>query len=164
MATTTKRMMGLIMGTAAELAARTGQIPSGYFAYATDTKDLRIGPGMWGDLVNAGQKDVVVRVATTANITIATALNAGDTLDGVTLAAGDLVLVKDQSTASQNGIYKVAASPARAPGFTAFNHHVGIVVRVSEGTSNGNKIWLGTANAGGTLGTTDITFAAHVSA
>src|SRR5262245_59400381 len=38
-----------------------------------------------------------VRVATTVDITIATALNNGDTLDGVTLATGDRVLVKDQS-------------------------------------------------------------------
>src|SRR3990167_8472596 len=46
-----------------------------------------------------------VRAATTANITIATALNNGDTLDGLTLADGELVLVKNQTTASQNGIY-----------------------------------------------------------
>lgn len=45
------------------------------------------------------------RAATTANITIATALNNGDVLDGVTLATGDRVLVKDQSTGSQNAIY-----------------------------------------------------------
>ena len=51
-----------------------------------------------------------VRVATTENITIATALNAGDPIDGVTLADGDRVLVKDQSTASQNGIYVAGAS------------------------------------------------------
>ena len=42
--------------------------------------------------------------ATTANITISTALNNGDTLDGVTLSTNDRVLVKDQSNSSQNGI------------------------------------------------------------
>ena len=55
-----------------------------------------------------------VRSATTANITIATALNDADTLDGVTLATNDRVLVKNQTTASENGIYIVGASPARA--------------------------------------------------
>ena len=53
-------------------------------------------------------------VATTANITIATALNSGDSIDGVTLANGDRVLVKDQSTATQNGIYVVGDTPVRA--------------------------------------------------
>ena len=52
--------------------------------------------------------------ATTANITISTALNNGDTLDGVSLSTGDRVLVKNQNTSSQNGIYVVGASPARA--------------------------------------------------
>ena len=55
-------------------------------------------------LLGMGKRGVV-RAATTANITIATALNNGDTLDGVTLATNDLVLVKDQSTAIQNGVY-----------------------------------------------------------
>ena len=55
-----------------------------------------------------------VRVATTAAITISTALNVGDTIDGVTLADGDRVLVKNQTDASQNGIYVAGSSPARA--------------------------------------------------
>ena len=50
------------------------------------------------------------KAATTANITISTALVAGQSLDGVTLAANDRVLVKNQTTASQNGIYVVSAS------------------------------------------------------
>jgi len=59
------------------------------------------------------EASIKVRCATTANITIATALNNGDTLDGVTLSTDDKVLVKNQSTASQNGIYIVGSSPAR---------------------------------------------------
>ena len=55
-----------------------------------------------------------VRVATTTNITISSDLNVGDTIDGVTLADGDRVLVKDQTDASQNGIYVAGSSPARA--------------------------------------------------
>jgi len=81
-----------------------------------------------------------VRVATTANITIATALNDGDTLDGVTLANGDRVLVKNQSSAGENGIYVVAASPARAADAnTAAELTGGTFVFVEEGTVNGDN-------------------------
>ena len=55
-----------------------------------------------------------VRVATTAPINLATDLEAGDSIDGVTLVAGNRVLVKDQSTALENGIYVVVASGAGA--------------------------------------------------
>lgn len=99
------------------------------------------------------------RAATTANITISTALNNADVLDGVTLATGDRVLVKDQSTGSQNGIYVVSASPARATDFSDPNV-VGSVVVVSEGTVNADTIWQCTTNAPITLGTTALVFAA----
>ena len=98
------------------------------------------------------------RVATTANITIATALNNGDTLDGVTLATGDLVLVKNQSTAAQNGVYVVGVSPARAPEFDTYNEHPGSLSSVAEGTVNADTLWLCTSNDGGTLDTTAIAF------
>jgi hypothetical protein len=100
-----------------------------------------------------------VRAATTADITIATALNSGDTLDGLTLATGDLILVKDQSTASQNGVYEVAATPARSKEFNAYNDHPGAIITVQEGTANAETAWQCTANRGGTLDSTNITFA-----
>ena len=53
-----------------------------------------------------------VRVASTANVAISTGLVAGQTIDGVTLVAGDRVLLKNQTTASQNGIYVAVASGA----------------------------------------------------
>jgi hypothetical protein len=81
-----------------------------------------------------------VRVATTANITISTALNANDTLDGVTLVNGDRVLVKDQSSAGENGIYVVGTSPARsADANTAAELTGGTFVFVEEGTVNGDN-------------------------
>jgi hypothetical protein len=103
---------------------------------------------------------VPCRAATRFPITISTDLNNGDTLDGVTLATGDRVLVKDQSTASQNGIYVVGASPARAADFAAGEVIVGSAVVVSEGTVNGGKAWLCDAPAPIIVGTDDITFAA----
>jgi len=84
-----------------------------------------------------------VRAATTANITISTALNNGDTLDGVTLATNDRVLVKDQSTPSENGIYIVAASPSRATDWDASGEvRGGTVVWVQEGTTNADTGWV----------------------
>lgn len=98
------------------------------------------------------------RVATTANITISTALNDGDTLDGVTLATGDRVLVKNQSTPSQNGIYIVSASPARAVDFDSNDDIIGAVIVVSEGTANADTMWLCTTNATITVGSTSLAF------
>jgi hypothetical protein len=56
-----------------------------------------------------------VRCASTANVTLASGVENGDTLDGITLATGDRILLKDQSTGSQNGIYTVNASGAPTP-------------------------------------------------
>jgi hypothetical protein len=99
-----------------------------------------------------------VRAATTANITISTALNNGDTLDGVTLVTGDLILVKDQTSAAENGIYTVDVIPARATGFTTYNPHAGALVTVQEGTVNADTVWIGTSNVGGTITVTAIAF------
>ena len=101
-----------------------------------------------------------VRVATTANITIATALNNGDTLDGVTLATNDRILVKNQSTGSENGIYVVAASPARATDFDASAEvSGGAFTFVEEGTVNADSGWVVTTNGAITVGTTALSFA-----
>ena len=108
-------------------------------------------------LLGMGKRGVV-RAATTANITIATALNNGDTLDGVTLATNDLVLVKDQSTASQNGIYVVQSSPARDDLYDTFIEHVGALVAISEGSTNADHMYLCTSDKGGTLDSTAITW------
>jgi len=101
----------------------------------------------------------IVTAATTANITIATALNNGDTLDGVTLSTGDLVLVKDQSTASQNGIYVVGSSPARDDLFDTYNEHPGSLIVITEGTVNADHIYICTSDEGGSLDSTGITWA-----
>ncbi|MBK9496967.1 MAG: hypothetical protein IPO08_21150 [Xanthomonadales bacterium] len=99
-----------------------------------------------------------VRVATTANVTIATALNAGDTIDGVTLVANDRVLVKSQSTASQNGIYVVSASPTRASDSNSWAELPGAVVIVTSGSTNGDTFWINTSAETGTVGSTSITY------
>lgn len=107
-----------------------------------------------------------VRCATTAPITIATGLNAGDTLDGVTLAAGDRVLVKDQSTGSQNGIYIAGATPTRAWDMdqdllssVPAEEVLGAFIYVVSGTANGGKLFHNTNTTSPTIGTTALTFA-----
>ena len=56
------------------------------------------------DLVAGLKTRIIVRAATTANVNLSNALENGDTLDGVTLATGNKVLVKNQSDATENGI------------------------------------------------------------
>ena len=100
-----------------------------------------------------------VRVATTADITIATDLNVGDTIDGVTLADGDRVLVKDQSTGSENGIYVAGTSPARSADANISDEVTsGLFVFVEEGTVNGDNGFVLTTNNPITLDTTALTF------
>jgi len=101
-----------------------------------------------------------VKVATTGNITISTALNNGDTLDGVTLSTNDRVLVKDQSTASQNGIYVVGSSPARADDLAAGADAAGMFTFVEQGSVNADNGFVCTSNKGSAVvGTNNLTFA-----
>ena len=98
--------------------------------------------------------------ATTANIVIATALNNGDTLDGVTLANGNRVLVKDQNTASENGIYVVGASPARADDLAASSDAAGMFTFIEQGTVNADNGFVCTSNKGSAVtGTNNLTYA-----
>ena len=98
--------------------------------------------------------------ATTANITISTALNNGDTLDGVTLSTNDRVLVKDQSTASENGIYVVGSSPARAADLAAGADAAGFFTFVEQGSVNADNGFVCTSNKGSAVvGTNNLTIA-----
>ena len=127
---------------------------------ATPTADGDAASKSYVDGVSQGLdvKDSVV-AATTANITIATALNNGDTLDGVTLSTNDRVLVKDQSTASQNGIYIVGSSPARADDLAAGVDAAGMFTFVEQGSTNADKGFVCTSNKGSAVvGTNNLAF------
>ena len=106
-----------------------------------------------------------VRVASTANVDLSggsSGLEAGDAIDGVTLVAGDRVLLKNQGTASENGIYVAVASggnPARsADANTSAEVTAGMFVFVTEGTTNGDNGYILTTNDTITLDTTDLTY------
>jgi phage-related tail fiber protein len=97
-----------------------------------------------------------VKAASTANIA---SLSGTMTIDGVALIAGDRVLVKDQSTASANGVYVVAAGAwARADDMSTWAEHVSAYLFVEQGTANADNGFLCTVDQGGTLGSTSITF------
>jgi hypothetical protein len=102
----------------------------------------------------------VCRAASTANVVIASALENGDTLDGVTLATGNRVLLKDQTSALENGIYTVVASGAasRDTEFDIISELAGQMVIIQEGTSNADKFFLCTTDSSATLGVSSITF------
>lgn len=102
-----------------------------------------------------------VRLATTEAITLATGLENGDTLDGVALATGDRVLVKDQADGTENGIYVVAVSgaPTRSTDAdTAAEITASFAVFVEEGTVNADSGYTLTNNGTIIVGTTALTF------
>ena len=99
-----------------------------------------------------------VRATTTANIT----LSGTQTIDGVVLIAGDRVLVKDQSTGSQNGIYVVVSGGAwtrATDADTSTEVTPGMFTFVEEGTVNADSGWVLSTNSTITLGTTSLAFA-----
>ena len=101
-----------------------------------------------------------VRVATTANIT----LSGTQTIDGVAVVAEDRVLVKNQTDATENGIYNVKANTwARAADFDgARDVRKGTLVLVTEGTANADIIYKCTTENPIVIGTSSIVFAESV--
>ena len=103
-----------------------------------------------------------VRVATTAAGTLASSFANGQTVDGVSLATSDRILIKDQADGSENGIYTVNASgaPTRATDADA-NAEVtaGLFTFVEAGTNNADTGWVLSTDGAITVGTTSIAFA-----
>lgn len=103
----------------------------------------------------------IVRVASTANVALANELENGDTLDGVTLATGDAVLLKDQTAAAENGIYTVVASGAAVRATTANQaSELPLFISVIEGVVGIGTGWNMTNTDTITLGTTAINYVA----
>jgi hypothetical protein len=93
--------------------------------------------------------------ATTVSITLV----GGQTIDGVTVVSGDRVLVKNQSSASANGIYVVqTTSWTRSTDMDTWAEVPNAYVWIESGTTQADTGWVCTSNAGGTLGTTAITW------
>lgn len=136
---------------------------NGQAKFGTPTDDAHAATKGYVDAARSGL-DVKqsVRVATTEPINIASDLEAGDVIDGVTLVAGDRVLVKNQSTASENGIYVAVASGAASRSTDADSSAevtAGMFTFVAEGSTNADSGWVLTTNDTISLGTTPLVFA-----
>ena len=144
--------------TASKIAKRDG---NGNLKVATPTDAAHAATKGYVDAARQGL-DVKqsVRAATTAPVLLASGLEAGDVIDtNVTLVAGNRVLVKDQSTASENGIYVVQASGAAVRATdangTADTGTVsgGTFTFVEEGAVNADSGWVVSTNGTITVGT-----------
>lgn len=137
-------------GTTAMLAAGT----SGYFLKSNNTSAPSWVELSLTDLPDAWVKKSV-KVATTTNIT----LSGTTTIDGVAVVAGDRVLVKNQTTTSQNGIYIVNSSTwTRSTDADTISKLAGSVVNVDNGTSNGGLKFITKLKITDTLGSTAVNF------
>lgn len=115
------------------------------------------------DSIWASNLKDAVRVATTANGTLATAFANGQTVDGVTLVTGDRILIKNQSAGQENGIYTVNVSwvPTRSTDADTASDIADAVVYVSLGTVNADTGWKLVTDSI-TLGTTPLVFTSLV--
>ena len=138
------------LGTIANLSATAGTIAT------TPTSALDIANKDYVDSVAQGLDPKASCVAAT---TIDIILSAPQTIDGIALIAGDRCLVKNQTAQADNGIYVVAAgSWTRATDMNTWSEVSGAFAFIEQGTTQADTGWVCTSNAGGTLGTTPITF------
>ena len=103
-----------------------------------------------------------VKATTTSNGTLSSAFANGQTIDGVSLSTNDRILLKDQSTQTENGIYKVNASgaPSRVEDLDTGADAAGAFVFVEQGTVNAENGFVCTSNkVSAVVGTNNLTFA-----
>jgi hypothetical protein len=186
-------LTGTPLAPTAATDTNTTQIATTAFVVAQIADDalLKSGGTMTGAIVLAGDPTVennpttkhwvearafkdACRVATTTALTVTatttTLTNSGTlaaiSIDGISLSSGDRVLVKDQGTPAQNGIYTVTTVGSGAIAWVltrgtdtdVWNDLVAAVTAVEQGTANDNTMWLSTTALGGTLGTTPVTW------
>ena len=142
-----------------ELAAPTSAVAFGsqrITALATPTATTDAANKAYVDSVVQGlDPKASAQAATTASVT----LSGTQTIDGIALSAGARVLVKNQSTASQNGIYIVAAGAwARSTDADTFAKLVSAYLFIEQGTTQADTSFTCTVDTGGSLGSTAITF------
>lgn len=152
-AVTTGDLTSLLNGTYLQLSG--GTLTNFLTLHADPTSALHAATKQYVDSIASGIKyKESVRAATTANIT----LSAPQSIDGISVIAGDRVLVKNQTTASANGIYVVAAGAwTRATDAdSAGELNGGTTVWVNEGSTQADTGWTVTNDGTVTIGTTSI--------
>lgn len=118
----------------------------------------------WSALSSNESNSFSVRVATTTAGTLATGFENGDIIDWVTLVTGDVILIKDQSSGSENGIYTVNASgsPTRVYYYNDDRSIRRSVVFSREWTINSGKSFANTNTSAITVWSTALTYALQV--
>jgi len=154
----------------------TVTVPSGYEGRAGFGSDSLVNKSYVDSVANGLDVKESVRVATTADLsatysngagTLTAGSNGAISIDGVSLVLNDRVLVKDQTTQTQNGIYKVTTVGSGSAAFVltrtpdandAAELTGGVFTFVEEGTANADNGYVATHNGTPTFGTTNITF------
>ena len=161
-ASTSRTNLGL--GTIATQASSNVAVTGGSITgMSNPSNNLDVSNKQYVDNAIAGLRNrTVADCASTANVNISNALEAGDSIDGVTLTEGMRVLLKDQSTATENGLYLAVASSAgaasRDPEHDTLDELVGGMIVVNQGSTNNDKIFLCTTDNSGSIGSTNITY------
>jgi hypothetical protein len=147
-------------------ATATGAFPMGGYkitGMGTPTNSGDAATKGYVDSVATPAQSLTVVAATTANVNLTTNVDDGSAIDGVTVATGQAILLKDQTSQLENGVYVVpaaAGTATRHASFDTWNEHIGSIIAVSGGSTNGSTLWRCMVNSGGTLETTAITYAA----
>jgi len=154
----------------------TIKVPSGYEGRTSFTGDSLVNKTYVDQVASGLDVKKSMRVATTENLdatynngggTLTANNNGAATIDGVTLAQGDRVLVKDQTDPIENGFYSVTNTGGasavfvltRTPdGDEATEITGGAFTFIEEGTLNADNGYVATHNGEPTLGTDDVTF------
>lgn len=142
-----------------DLSAPTGDISNGGFKITNVAEPTLSTDAATKNYVDSVAQGLDVKASVVAATTASITLSGTQTVDGIALVAGDRVLVKNQSTASANGIYAVSAGAwTRTNDANAWEELVSAFVFVEKGTINADTGWVCTVDAGGTLGSTAVTF------
>jgi hypothetical protein len=162
---TATRIIGKLTNSLSDFAAPTSDLPIGSHKL-TGVAD----PTSASDAATKGYVDSAalgldvhasVRAASTANVVVASGLVNGVAIDGITIATGDRILLKNQTAPAENGVYVTAASGAAARAAdlnSSANYLSGIFVFVEQGTANAAAGFIVTTQGSITVGTTSVTW------
>lgn len=154
-------MLGYPPSLVAHMAATATSTSDTAVTAATDVRDTKAS-------VRVATAAALPTNTRTSNVLTASANGALAAVDGVTLVVGDRLLVKNEVTGANNGIYTVTTLGAAGAPFTltratdantSAKVSSGMFVVANEGTANGDTGWLLTTNDPITLNTTALVFA-----
>lgn len=160
----------VLLGTANQIVATPGGA-NGHITFSfpntvvfPGNAQVASAPTVANDLINKAYFDAnatkrfIVRATANTNVSIS---SASASVDGLTLATNDHVLLTGQTDQTQNGIYifnGVGVALTRPTDFDEWSEIIGALISVQQGSAFGGTLWMSTALVGGTVGSTAITF------